>query len=269
MSTPELSHLDLALSACLILLVAAVSIRYSLGLHRQLLLAALRMVLQLSLIGLVLTHLFAAVHPGTMALVVLVMVAAAGIEIDRRQHHRLRGWSGRAIGTMALGGSSLLVCFAALQLVVQADPWWHPRVAIPLLGMLLGNAMNGIALGLDQLTSGAVEGRRAIEGRLLLGLTAREALRPLHRQCLRTALLPITNTMAVTGLVSLPGMMTGQILGGADPDTAVRYQILIIFLIAGSVGIGTLLGIGLGSHRLMDERARLRLDRLRPANRTP
>ncbi|MFW5845697.1 MAG: ABC transporter permease, partial [Planctomycetota bacterium] len=147
--------------------------------------------------------------------------------------------------------------------IVQPDPWWNPRYAIPLLGMMLGNTMNGIALGIDGLTTAVVDHRGAIEGRLLLGQTSRQAMLPVQRRCLRTALMPLLNKMSVTGVVALPGMMTGQILGGSPPMRAVAYQVLIMFLIAGSTGIGSVLAVLGGSRLLVDERERLRTDRLR------
>jgi putative ABC transport system permease protein len=129
--------------------------------------------------------------------------------------------------------------------------------------MLLGNTMNGISIGLDRLTSTAWDQRGQIEGRLMLGHDWSRAIDRIRTQSIRSGLIPIINSMAAAGLVSLPGMMTGQILGGNPPMEAVKYQILIMFLIAGGTGFGTLVAVWLGSRRLFDERQRLRLDRLR------
>jgi putative ABC transport system permease protein len=150
----------------------------------------------------------------------------------------------------------------ALTVIIAETPWYTPRYAIPLLGMLLGNTMNGISIGLDRLTSTAWDQRDLVEGRLILGYTAAAAITPLRRECIRSALIPIINSMSAAGLVSLPGMMTGQILAGNPPVEAVKYQILIMFLIAGGTGLGTLAALWLGSRRLFDARQRLRLDRL-------
>jgi putative ABC transport system permease protein len=133
--------------------------------------------------------------------------------------------------------------------------------------MVLGNTMTGISLGLDSLTSGVVRDRAAVEARLALGATRREAMLPVTRAALRAALMPIVNAMAATGIVSLPGMMTGQILAGADPAEAVKYQLLVMFLIAGGTGLGALAAVVGGVYRLTDERHRLRLDRLRGERR--
>ena len=129
--------------------------------------------------------------------------------------------------------------------------------------MLLGNTLNGLSLSLDRLTQGLWQQREVIETRLLLGQSWHEAINDLQRDCVRAGLTPIVNSMAVSGLVSLPGMMTGQILAGTDPVEAVKYQILVMFLIGGTTGLGTVAAVWLGARRMFDHRQRLRLDRLR------
>jgi putative ABC transport system permease protein len=161
--------------------------------------------------------------------------------------------------------SSFSVALFALIIVIGNEPWYQPQYAIPLLGMLLGNTMTGIALALDRLTGTASEQRDVIEARLMLGYSQREAIAEIRQQVYRTGLIPIINAMAAAGIVSLPGMMTGQILAGAPPVEAVKYQILIMFLISGGAGFGTLAALHFGVQRLFDERLRLRLDRLHKA----
>ncbi|OOZ42930.1 ABC transporter permease, partial [Solemya elarraichensis gill symbiont] len=122
--------------------------------------------------------------------------------------------------------------------------------------------MTGIAVGLDNLTRSAWEKRELIEAQLILGRRGIEAIRTIRRDALRSGMIPIINTMAAAGLVSLPGMMTGQILAGVEPLEAAKYQLLIMYLIAGGTGLGSLAAIWIASERLFDERHRLRLDRL-------
>jgi putative ABC transport system permease protein len=155
-----------------------------------------------------------------------------------------------------------LVTVLALTTQVRPDPWYDPRYAIPLLGMILGNCLTGISLGLQSLTRGARQGRDGIEAQLALGADRTTALLPVLRDSLRTALMPIINAMSATGLVALPGMMTGQILAGADPMEAVKYQLLIMFLIAGGTSLGAIMAVLAGLYRITDHRHRLRLDRL-------
>jgi putative ABC transport system permease protein len=259
-----LTPLDLAIAAGLIVLLALLSWRMHLGLVGQLLVAALRTTVQLMLIGIVLNALFAHVHLGWMGLMATVMLLAAAREVMGRQKRRFRGAWGFGMGALSMFLSSFTVTILALNVIIAVDPWYAPRYAIPLLGMLLGNTMNGIAIGLDRLTATAWDQRAVLEGRLILGANWSQAIESIRRESIRSGLIPIINSMAAAGLVSLPGMMTGQILGGNPPMEAVKYQILIMFLIAGGTGLGTLAAVWLGSRRLFDERHRLRLDRLHP-----
>ena len=158
--------------------------------------------------------------------------------------------------------SSFAVTVLMLLAVVQPTPWYDPRYAIPLLGMMTGNTMTGIALGLNQLSSTAYDARASIEARLTLGATGAEAIRDQRDEAIRTGLIPMLNSMAAAGIVSLPGMMTGQILAGNPPAEAVRYQILIMFMIAAGTGFGVIVVVVIGARRLFDERDRLRLERL-------
>jgi putative ABC transport system permease protein len=258
-----LSHSDLAIAASLVVLLALLSLRLQAGISAQLLIAALRTAVQLTLIGLVLKTLFANAHLGWVSLLALLMLLVAGREVMARQERRFAGWWGYSIGTVSMFLSSFTVTIFALVAILGDSPWYAPQYAIPLLGMLLGNTMSGIAIALDRLTQSAWQQRGVIEARLMLGERARDAIADLRRQAIRSGLIPIINAMAAAGIVSLPGMMTGQILAGAPPVEAVKYQILIMFLIAVGTGLGTLAAVMIGSRRLFDERQRLCLDRLR------
>ncbi len=259
-----LDLVDLGLAALLIVVNAGLSIRLRLSLERQLLIAALRMCVQLGLVGLVLKALFALVSPLLTGLAVLVMVLFAGYEIRARQERRFQGIWAYGLGASAVLFAGTLVTVFALATQIQADPWYHPRYAIPLLGMILGNAMTGIAVGLDSLTAQITRERAAIETLLALGETREAAFRPLVKSAVRAGLIPIVNAMSAAGVVYLPGMMTGQILSGIEPFEAIKYQILIMFLIAGGTGIGVVTAVKAGAARLSDSRHRLRLDRLAP-----
>ncbi len=262
MSYIQLGYGDLAMAAALVALNALLSIGLRLGLEKRLTIAAVRMVVQLSLVGLVLKALFAAPSPWITLAVVVLMVLFAGREVLARQSRRFTGWWTYGLGTGSMMMAALLVTILALTTQVRPDPWYDPRYAIPLLGMILGNTMNGVSLGLDRLLNGAVRERLSIEARLALGHDFSAAMRPVVRDAVRGGLIPIVNTMSAAGVVSLPGMMTGQILAGVDPIEAVKYQILIMFLIAGGTGLGLVAAVLAGARRMTDSRHRLRLDRL-------
>jgi len=138
----------------------------------------------------------------------------------------------------------------ALTAIVRPEPWYLPQYAIPLLGMMLGNSLNGVSLGLERLGEELSGKRRQIDAYLALGATRWEAAAEPIRTAVRTGLVPITNSMMVVGIVSLPGMMTGQLLAGTAPVEAVKYQVMIMFLIATATGIGTVTVVLLAFRRL-------------------
>jgi len=261
-SVIPLSAWDLAIAAALVLLLAGLSWRLQLGQERSLLIAAGRSTVQLLLLGLVLKAIFAQTHYSWVILLGLVMLAVAGWEVFARQKHKYRGWWGYGIGSLSMFISSFGVTVLALTTMINAQPWYLPQYSIPLLGMLLGNTMTGVAVSLDNLTHNASERKGVIEARLMLGHDWHGAIADIRRDALRSGLIPIINSMAAAGIVSLPGMMTGQILAGSPPLEAAKYQLLILFLITAGTGLGSLAAVWIGAQRLFDERQRLRLERL-------
>ncbi len=258
----QLSITDLVLAAALILLVMLFSWYSHAKLEKKLLYASIRSTLQLLAVALILQTLFNHSNLFWVSVMSLLMVALAGREIHLRQQRRLNGIWGYMTGTVAMFLSSMVTALFALLVIIQHDPWYHPQYAIPLLGMLLGNTMNGIALGMDRLTSSVWDQQRVIEAKLAMGMTATETIHPLREDAIRTGMIPILNAMAAAGVISLPGMMTGQILAGAPPIEAVKYQILILFLIAGGTGLGVMAAITLLSKRFFDNRERLISERI-------
>ncbi len=265
MNVISLSNSDLALAALLVVALGLLSMRMRLGLFKQIAIAALRTVVQLSLIGLVLKVLFTHVDLVWVVLIAVVMLAAASREVVARQQRRFTGLAGFGVGASSMFLSSFAVTVLTLTTLIAADPWYEPQYAIPLLGMLLGNTMNGISLAMNHLTQSAWQQRAVIEQRLMLGQTREQAISDIRRESVRTGMIPILNAMAAAGIVSLPGMMTGQILAGSPPAEAVKYQILIMFLITAGTGFGTVSAIWLSARLLFDQRHRLRLDRLKKA----
>lgn len=263
MSYVHLSATDLVVAALLMAGNGVVSVAFRLGLEKSLAMAAVRMVVQLALVGLVLKFVFAQSSPWWTALAALGMLAAAAYESVSRQERPLKGWKAYALGAGAPFAAGLFATFLALIAIIGAEPWYAPRFLLPILGMVLGNALSGVCLVLDAIGDGLARDRAAIEARLALGATRFEATSDVLRRAIRTGMMPILTMMTASGLISLPGMMTGQIIAGAEPFEAAKYQIMILFLIAGATGLGVV-GAGIAStYLLTDERDRLRLDRLR------
>jgi UDP-glucose/iron transport system permease protein len=263
MTLIALTSLDLAIAAGLVLMLAVLSWFMHLGIERTLIIAAVRTVVQLLLVGLVLKILFQTAQLGWTVVVAVVMLLFAGREVMARQTYRLKGWWGYGVGTSSMFISTFSITVLVLILIVNVKPWYMPQYSITLLGMMLGNTMNGIALAMDRLMHSAWQQRQAIEAKLLLGYTGSEAVADIRHESMRTGMIPMINAMAAAGLVSLPGMMTGQILSGTPPMEAVKYQILIMFMITAGTGFGTLAAVWISTRRLFDDRHRLRLERLR------
>ena len=262
MSVITLSAGDLALAASLVVLDAGVSVALKLDLHRQVLWAAVRMVVQLVVVGFLLRFIFTLNNPTATLVIVVVMAAIAAREIAVRPERRFAGLGGFAVSAPSVILATFLTAGLALATAIRPHPWFDPRYAIPLAGIILGSVLNAGSLTLDSLLSGVRRERSAIEAQLGLGAPLREATAPLLRESLRRGLLPIINQMSAAGLITLPGIMTGQIIAGMDPVLAVKYQILLMFLLAGASGVAALSIAYLALRRLGDDRQRLRLDRL-------
>jgi putative ABC transport system permease protein len=243
----DLTSVDVALAAALILVNGAISIVLRLGLGRSLLVASVRTVVQLLLMSLVLESVFAWNRWYAVTGVVLVMTIIAGVAAVGRIERRYRGI--RFDSILAVWVSSWIVAaYAMLVVLREVEPWYKPQYLIPFVGMLLGNSLGGISLGLNRLNEELTEKRDVIEALLTLGATRWEAARSSVRRAVHTGMTPIINSMMVVGIVSVPGMMTGQLLSGVSPLQAVRYQIVILFLIAAATALGTL-GVVLLSYR--------------------
>jgi putative ABC transport system permease protein len=262
MSYIPLGPVDLAFAALLLVVNGAISIAFGLRLEIGLALAAVRMVVQLAAVGFVLRFLFAQTSPAWTATIALVMIVVASVELVQRQDRRIRGW-----WTYGLGNATLLLVgglgtLYAVAIVVGPSPWYAPRFVLPILGMVLGNTLTSVSLALQTLTTSAERERAAIEAQIALGATRFGAFMPILRGALATAMTPLLNSMAVAGVVTLPGMMAGQILAGADPGEAAKYQIMIMFVLAGAAALGALAAALGGVLLLTDARHRLRFERL-------
>lgn len=259
----DLPLVSLSIAAGLILVNALISLILRLDLERRLLWAALRTIGQLALLGFVLKAVFEQEHPAVLGAVLLFMTVLAGLTAVSRTERRYPGiWLN---GLLSAASASWLVTLVMLTLIIPPAQWTGnaPQYAIPLLGMVLGNTLNGLSLGLDRFGEQLVQRRSEIEMRFCLGATRWEAAGDVIRDAIRTGMIPIINSMTVVGLVSLPGMMTGQLLAGALPAVAVKYQIMIMFVIAAGTALGTMTAVLLSYLRTFDRRHLVVWDRLR------
>lgn len=209
---------DLALAFIPLAVLLVVMLRWSLdavgGLY-----AVGRMLLQLILIGYALTWLFSADNPLIMIGVLTVMLAAASWIALRPLGQRDPATLGRVFAALASSGGLTLALIVTL--VLRSSPWFEPRLLIPLGGMIFASSMNAVSIAAERYANEAARD------------TAPRAAR---QQALQAALIPLLNSLLAVGLVSLPGMMTGQILAGVDPLLAVRYQIMVMCMLTGGAG---------------------------------
>ena len=262
MDVIRLQALDLVIASLLVLLSAGISFALRLNLQRQVLWAALRTVVQLLLVGHILRVVFAHAAPWLTALVVAVMMALAAREVAARPKARLARRGNGQVGAMAVVATTVVTALFILSTALRPEPWYDPRYTIALVGIVLGSLLNAASLALDGVLSGVRRDRLAIEARLSLGATAHQAFAALLRESVRRGIVPSINQMSAAGIITLPGIMTGQIIAGMDPIDAAKYQILLMFLLCGASGMAAM-GAAYGAmRRLTDERGRLRLDRL-------
>lgn len=254
----HLTPVDLVVATVLVIAAGVVSLAMRLEIERRLAVSAVRMVIQLGLVGLILERVFALKQPLLVVAILGVMVAFAGREAAKRPSRSYRGM--RADGLLAMGATCLVVGGVVTQVVVGVRPWYEPQYVIPLLGMILGNSLNGVSLGLDRFLDHLASRRHEVELLLVFGATRAEALRAPVRAAVRTGMIPVTNVMAAAGIVSLPGMMTGQILAGSPPMQAVAYQIVIMFTIAAANAMGSMLIVTAAARRLVTADGRLKGD---------
>ncbi len=194
--------------------------------------AVARMLIQLLLIGYVLTYIFEAEHAEIIVFVLAVMLVAASWialrPLKNKQPHLYRN----ALGAILVGG--VLTLALMTQVVIDVQPWFLPRYVVPLAGMIFASSMNAVSLAAERFEAECDRARTYIDAR---------------NTALQSSLIPVTNSLFAVGLVSLPGMMTGQILSGVSPFVAAKYQILIMCMVFGASGISAALYLVLAKGR--------------------
>lgn len=224
--------------------------------EKEILISSARMTVQLILTGYILTFVFKNSNPYITILIICVMEAFAIHSIITRSKLKLSSKLKRTITfSMIAGTISCLLFF--IFVVVNLSPWYDPRYFIPIAGMLVGNSMTGISLGVNRLVDGMISKRQYIEAALMLGAKPHMAAKDVMDNAFDSAILPTINSMIGMGIVFLPGMMTGQILSGTSPVTAIQYQIAIMLGILGSVSLTVILFVQAGYKTFFNEHSQL------------
>ena len=218
-SIQTIPMLNLALAFIPVVVVVIIIWKWKLG-YRSSVYAVSRMLIQLLLIGYFLNYIFESDSAIIVGIVLMVMLLASSWIAMRTIKIPLKTIYLKSFASILLGGGIILVLIT--QGVLNLQPWYLPSYMIPLAGMIFANAMNSVSLAGERLQAELNRGVPYEKARII---------------ALRASLIPITNSLLAVGLVSLPGMMTGQILSGVSPFIAARYQIMVMCMIYGSAGI--------------------------------
>ncbi len=231
----SLDYTDLLIALVLILIPIVISFQRKLGIEKDILIGTVRTFVQLMIIGYVLKYIFSFKKWYFVMLMIAVMAVVAGYNAVKRQKTSIKGLFPMVTLSIFLGAG--IAMSTLIILILRVRPWYEPQYLIPISGMMLGSAMNAAALAVDRLIGETRNRRWEIEAALALGASPLKAINPLLRDTASAAMMPTINAMMVVGIVQLPGMMTGQIIGGVAPEQSVRYQIIIMYMLATSVTI--------------------------------
>ena len=253
----DLNIPKMAIALGMVAIAISFSVWQKLAIEKNLLIATFRSVIQLIVVGFLLDAVFEIKQPLVILVIILLMSLMAAREAKNRVREKVPYvlpimWISVVVGTGAILAYTTF-------LVVQPDTWYSPQYLIPLAGMILGNSMNGAAIAAERFTQDLVTRSREIETHLCLGATPQQAIANYQSDAIRAAMIPTINVMMVAGVVSLPGMMTGQILAGVSPLLAVRYQLVILFAVTTANLITALILTNLVSRQFFTPAQQLKL----------
>lgn len=254
--TLNLSLSQLVLAASMVLVAMAISTWQHLGLTKSLAIGAVRGTVQLIFMGYVLVTVFRINEPLLIGLLMVLMVILAAHTAAGRQKEN-KGDKKRVayFAFISILISTTLTLFFVSQVVIDVDPWYSPQYLIPLAGMVIANSMNAAALGAERFASELCARRHHVEALLALGASPKEACEALMRKAVGAAMMPTISALMVVGLVSLPGMMSGQILSGVSPLLAVRYQLVVQFMIVSAAAMTSVMMVIFYARSFFDHEA--------------
>jgi len=260
-SRTVLSWSNVALALSFVLFDAAVSAFYRLGISSSLITAALRCIVQLSIMGLVLQNIFETKSPWGVAGLALLLNLLGTFETVANKCQRRHDYMFLSV-FFAMLCSTIPVSIIGVKYAMGSEPFWAPSQYVPVVGMLCGNAISGIVVSLDFTLKEIQENRDKVQTYLAFGASRFEACRPVAKEALRLALTPTVNQMSVIGLISIPGMMTGSILGGSSVTQAARLQMVIIFMLSASITLASIIATVIALSIVVDSEHRIRVDKI-------
>ncbi len=237
----EISFWQLLLALLFILVAQIASFVYHLGLNKDISIGTVRTFAQLFLMGYVLTFIFSIENLWLTVGIFVIMAISASFIIRGRVREKDVPYMLPTFLTMFV--SYFITAVFVTGLIIGVAPWWEPRYFLPIGGMVIGNSMSALAIALERLFREMRQQKGLIETRLCLGANYREASSEMFRNAVSAGMIPSINAMMGVGLVFIPGMMSGQILAGADPLQAIRYQIIIMLMLVGSTATTSIITI--------------------------
>ncbi len=241
----DLSVLNLSFAYLFVLVLLLIFKARGIRREKHIVIASIRMSIQLTIMGYLLMYVFDNPSWYLTLFMLTVMISFAIYNAKKRVKYDMPAQL-RRIMAIAMVSGYVVTAVVFLLLILQVDPWFNPQYCIPISGMIIGNAMTGIALGANKLCSEMKSKRAMIENSLMLGATPKMATREIVNDAFDSSILPTMNNMLAMGIVSLPGMMTGQILSGTFPITAIKYQIGIMMAILGCTAITVVIFVSYG-----------------------
>ncbi|KAF8754359.1 hypothetical protein RHS01_06296 [Rhizoctonia solani] len=263
----HLNWLNVGIGFCFVAADAVVSYGLGLGVGTSLVSAAIRCIVQLSIMALVLQSVFDASSPWAVAGISCLLLVLGSFEtvnspdpVANKSKYRFSGMFPSTFVAMAI--STIPVSIIGTRFAMSETEFWAAEKYIPILGMLCGSTISGIVVATTSVLKELHENRDKIETYLAFGASRYEACKPIATSALRLALTPTINQMSVIGLISIPGMMTGAILGGASVDQAAKLQMVIMFMINACTTLAAIVGMFSALYRAVDDCARIRSDRI-------
>ncbi|MUV36729.1 putative iron export permease protein FetB [Lentibacillus sp. JNUCC-1] len=248
----DLAIWQVAAAYVFILIVLAIFRIKKIPREKLIVISVLRMTFQLILVGYILVYIFDNPHPALTLGIIFFMLGFAIFNVYQRAKASLNFPLKKMIAAGMILGVTISLAYMML-VVLNLDPWYNVRIFIPIGGMIIGKTMTGVALAVNYLITGMKEQREKVEGALMLGATPKQASKPIMNEAFDSAMLPTINAMVGMGIVFLPGMMTGQIIAGQEPLTAVKYQIAVMLGVSGTVSITVLIFLHLAYKTFFNE----------------
>ncbi|TFK49717.1 UPF0014-domain-containing protein [Heliocybe sulcata] len=257
----HLNWLNVALGLTFVMFNSFLSYNFRLGIGSALFTAALRCIFQLAIMGLLLKQIFETNNPWAVGgIACLLNVLGTSETVLNKSKRRFEHMFPSILISMM--SATVPVSLIGARFAMGITPVWTPAQYVPIIGMLCGGTVSGINVAVSYVLKELHENKDKVEVYLAFGASRFESSKPMVREALRLALTPNINQLSVIGLISIPGMMTGAILGGTSVDQAAKLQMVIMFMISSCTALASIVSASLAMRVMIDGDHRIRSDRM-------